>query len=110
MKVRQIVFTEKNKAELLTKEFDLKEDQVCVQTMFSTISPGTERANIIGDLHVNASKPAEAEAKFPRTVGYSSAGVVAAVGEDVSGIEIGDSVIADAVNRYNRKMAVVKGG
>lgn len=93
MKVRQIVFTEKNKAELLTKEFDLKEDQVCVQTMFSTISPGTERANIIGDLHVDASRPALAEAKFPRTVGYSSAGVVTAVGEDVSGIEIGDRVV-----------------
>lgn len=30
--------------------------------------------------------------------------------EAVLGIEIGDQVIADAVNRYNKKMAVVKGG
>lgn len=30
--------------------------------------------------------------------------------EAILGIEIGDTVIAEAVNRYNRKMAVVKGG
>ena len=30
--------------------------------------------------------------------------------ETVEGIEVGDKVIADAVQRYNSRMAVVKGG
>lgn len=55
MKCKQIVFTEKNKVELLT--VDVNEpapNEVMVETMVSTISCGTERANITGNPNVNA--------------------------------------------------------
>ena len=51
---KQIVFTEKNKAELLDAPSQaLKSDEVRVKTVFSTISTGTEKANIIGNPSVN---------------------------------------------------------
>ena len=50
---KQIVFTEINKAELLdTKMVSPLANQVKVKTMFSTISNGTEKANISGNANV----------------------------------------------------------
>ena len=47
---KQIVFVEKNKAELLDVESQtLRPNQVRVKTVFSTISNGTERANLTGN-------------------------------------------------------------
>ena len=87
MKCKQIVFTEKNKAELLT--VDVNEpapNEVMVETMVSTISCGTERANITGDPNVNAY--GGSEVVFPRTSGYNSAGVVVKKGSNVKSVEI----------------------
>lgn len=92
MKCKKIVFTEKNKAELLTA--DAREpaaNEVMVETMVSTISCGTERANITGDPNVNAR--GAAEVVFPRTSGYNSAGVVIKKGADVKSVDIGDRVV-----------------
>lgn len=92
MKCKQIVFTEKNKAELLT--VDLKEpapNEVMVETMFSTISCGTERANITGDPNVNAG--GASGVVFPRTLGYNSTGIVVKKGADVKSVDIGDRVV-----------------
>lgn len=92
MRCKQIVFTEKNKAELLT--VDAKEpaaNEVMVETAISTISCGTERANITGDPNVNAR--GASEVVFPRTSGYNSAGVVVKKGADVKSVDIGDRVI-----------------
>ena len=51
---KQIVFTEKNKAELIDVESQtLGANQVRVKTLFSTISNGTERANITGNPSVS---------------------------------------------------------
>jgi threonine dehydrogenase-like Zn-dependent dehydrogenase len=94
MEYKQIVFTAPGVAELLdVSEAPLGADQVKVQTVISTISNGTERANLIGDVNVNSTKPAEATARFPRTVGYSSSGIVLAVGEDVKDLAVGDRVV-----------------
>ena len=61
MEYKQIVFTAPGVAELLdVSEAPLGADQVKVQTVISTISNGTERANLIGDVNVNITKPAEA--------------------------------------------------
>lgn len=92
MECKQIVFTEINKAELLT--VDIKEpaaNEVMIQTMVSTISCGTERANITGDPNVNGA--GSSSVFFPRVSGYNSSGIVIKKGADVRSIDIGDRVV-----------------
>ena len=92
MDCKKIIFTEKNKAELLTEEVALPASgQVLIETKISTISSGTERANITGDPYVSVATTVP-NTKFPRSGGYSSAGVVTAVGSDVKSIKEGDRV------------------
>lgn len=88
---KQIVFTEKDTAKL--KEVDslpLLDNQVRVKTLFSTISNGTERANITGDPNVGIY--GAGKVSFPRFSGYSSSGVVVEKGSKVKGLDIGDKV------------------
>lgn len=92
MRCKQILFTEKNKAELIT--VDLREpadNEVMVETAVSTISSGTERANITGDPNVNAG--GESNVVFPRASGYSSAGIVVKKGGVVKRVDVGDRVV-----------------
>ncbi len=92
MKCRQIVFTQKNKAELLEKEVrEPESNEVMVKTMFSTISCGTERANLTGDPNVNAGRAAGIV--FPRSLGYNTSGVVVKKGKAVKSVDIGDRVV-----------------
>lgn len=94
MKSKQIIFTDVNTAELLeAEEKELGENEVLIKTAFSTISCGTERANIIGDINTDASRvPAENNARFPRMLGYSSSGIVEKVGSMVKSVSVGDRV------------------
>lgn len=88
---RQIVFTKKNTAELLpAKAVEPGEDQVMVRTMFSTISAGTERANLTGDANINIYTGSEVS--FPRYSGYSSSGIVVKKGRKIQDVEVGDQV------------------
>lgn len=92
MKNKQIVFTKKDTAELL--EVDYKNpsaNEVVVETAFSTVSCGTEKANITGDPNVAGNAPSSV--RFPRKSGYSSAGTVIAKGEAVNSTDIGDRVV-----------------
>ena len=92
MKVSQIVFTGINKAELIDKELPpMKAHDVRVRTAVSTVSAGTERANITGDPNVNPN--GASEVTFPRTVGYSSTGTVIEIGSEVTGVKVGDPVV-----------------
>ena len=92
MKIKQIVFTEINKAELIDAEIgEVFGKRVLVKTEISTISAGTERANITGDPNVNAN--GASGVIFPRTSGYNSVGVVVAVGEEVTSVAPGDRVV-----------------
>jgi len=92
MKCKQILFTDKNKAELVTVDVNEPADnEVMVETMVSTISNGTERANIMGDPNVNAG--GESKVVFPRALGYSSAGIVVKKGSAVKSVDVGDRVV-----------------
>ncbi len=93
--LKQIVFTKAYTAEYLAveeKSFEeLNPNEVVVKTFFSTVSAGTERANFIGEKAVSVFS--DAEVPFPRTVGYSSAGEVVAVGAAVTKVNVGDRVV-----------------
>ncbi len=92
MNYKQIVFTNVNQAELLSKTYgELPPDCVMVKTEISTVSSGTERANITGDPNVSAT--AASSVSFPRASGYSSAGTVIAVGEKVKSVTVGERVV-----------------
>lgn len=96
VQLKQIIFTKINTAELLdVGEFDsndLLPNQVMIKTEISTISSGTEKANVAGDPSVSsADKP---NVSFPRSVGYSSAGYVVAIGSAVKSVKVGDKAIA----------------
>ena len=92
-KIRQIVFTGPNTARIIdigTVDFDsIGNKDVVVKTHVSTISPGTERANLIGGENLG---PGSKAAKYPRYLGYSSSGIVVAVGSSVKSISVGDKV------------------
>ncbi|MBE6650065.1 MAG: zinc-binding alcohol dehydrogenase [Ruminococcaceae bacterium] len=88
---KRIVFTKPNTAELLDCDYVAPgPGQVVVETAFSTVSPGTEKANFIGDPNVAGSGPSNVV--FPRYVGYSSSGVIVEKGSGVTDFEIGDRV------------------
>ena len=93
MENKQIVFTKVNTAELLPAQVREPADtEVVVETVFSTISCGTERANITGDANISIYSEENPPVVFPRYSGYSSAGIVIAKGQNVKSVEIGDRV------------------
>jgi len=90
---KQIIFTQINKAELLEVESQpLGADQVRVKTIFSTISNGTEKANITGNPTIGIGVKPGSSVVFPRVAGYSTSGIVVEKGEAVNSLEIGDRV------------------
>ena len=91
MKIRQIVFTKPCVAELVETEIEAPDaNEVQVRLAVSTISSGTERANLVGN--PNVAIVGSGSVVFPRMAGYSSAGIVEAVGADAAGFKVGDRV------------------
>ncbi len=66
--------------------------QVLLETEASAVSPGTELAIYTG-IHQWLADPSRAWPKFPVTPGYSAVGRVAALGEGVHGVAIGERVV-----------------
>lgn len=90
MKNQSILFTSPGVAELVDMEMPvLNADEVLVKVMRTTLSAGTERANLVGEPNVS---PTKTEVKFPRQSGYSASGVVEAVGASVTDLQVGDRV------------------
>lgn len=106
MKTKQIVFTKINTAELTQKEYGQpRADEVVVETLFSSISCGTEKANITGDANVSIASGENTTVVFPRYSGYSSSGVVIAKGEAVKSVNVGDRVALSW--SYHKKINVM---
>ena len=94
MNRRCILFTEAGRAELVAEELDgPKTGEVLVRLVRSCISNGTARANLIGvsDAGVGIFSSGEGTT-WPRRCGYSSSGVVEALGDGVTGLSVGDRV------------------
>lgn len=92
MENKAIIFTAPNTAKIVDKGQipALAGKDVKVKTSFSTISCGTEKANITGD--PNVAPNGGSGVVFPRQLGYSSSGIVEAVGEQVTSVKPGDRV------------------
>lgn len=91
-----IVFTKKDTAELIDRPIpEIRPGYVLVKLVRSTISSGTERANLIGtpDGCVGiAGDVTSTKVTWPRQTGYSSSGTVIKVGEGVTSFKEGDRV------------------
>jgi 2-desacetyl-2-hydroxyethyl bacteriochlorophyllide A dehydrogenase len=104
MKTRAVVFAEPKRVEIREMETpDPKPDQVGIRTVFSGISQGTERWALTGRYgHYDH----DFSAYYPCSPGYQAAGVVDAVGSEVTDLHIGDHVFApgsrftDADHKY----------
>ena len=96
MKNQHILFTAPGVAELVDKALpEMKETDVLVRVARTSVSAGTEKANLIGDRVTfrGDNKP------FPRQCGYSAAGVVEAVGAEVTTVKVCDRVACSWSNQ-----------
>ncbi len=85
MKRRSIVFTALKKAEIIESELETRKPDpgyALLKTDYTLISPGTERANLLGLV----------DGKFPKTLGYSAIATVIEAGEG-SELEPGDRTV-----------------
>lgn len=93
--LKRIVFTGVKKAEYLTIDGvdidNIGETQVVVKSAYTTISTGTERANLMGDKNTTADKAVVS--RFPKVLGYNCAGEVVKVGSQVQSVKVGDRVV-----------------
>jgi 2-desacetyl-2-hydroxyethyl bacteriochlorophyllide A dehydrogenase len=81
--------------EITIESFEVPEPgpgQILVETEASAISPGTELAVYTG-IHQWLGDPTRTWPKFPFTPGYSAVGRVAALGEGVTGYNVGDRLV-----------------
>lgn len=109
MKNKYIVFTAPGIAELQENEIGAPgAGEVLVETVRSTISSGTERANLSGNPNISIAPGTPDMTKyFPRRLGYSCAGYVKEVGEGVTHVKPGDRVALcwTTHSQYNIKPA-----
>lgn len=88
MKTKQILFTAPEIAELIEVELgELNDDEVLIQTDYTVLSAGTEKANLLNTPNVVQ--------KFPKLLGYSGSGHVIARGKNVRDVQEGDRVLTD---------------
>ena len=92
MKNQRIVFTAPGVAELVDCPMpEVGANDVRVRVAISSISSGTERANVSGDPNISYVST-DQTVRFPRYGGYSTSGIVDAVGANVKSVKPGDRV------------------
>jgi L-iditol 2-dehydrogenase len=92
MRGRRIRFTGKGQVSVESFEVDSPApDEVLIETLYTTISPGTERAHLLAEVNT-----APHDRGFPFQPGYSNVGRIVSVGERVSHFKPGD-IVASAV-------------
>lgn len=90
---KQIIFTDVNVVQVQNHDVaDPAEGQVQVRLVVSSISSGTERANLMGSTTVSWNQPEQEKPIYPRYGGYSSAGIIEKVGPGVTKFQPGDRV------------------
>lgn len=93
MQSKNIVFIKEGTAQIKPEAVVMPQaGQVLVKLCVSTISSGTERANLTGSKTISPLLKDAEVAVFPRRGGYSSAGIVEQVGEGVTSVKPGDRV------------------
>ena len=86
MKSKQIFFTDLHKAELLEVEVrPIMENEVLIETEYTVVSGGTERANLL--LTENTGD------RFPKSLGYCGIGRIIEIGAEVKSVSVGDRVL-----------------
>ena len=93
MKIKQIVFPSKMKAEIVETEIPDTPgpEELLVENIYSLISPGTELA-MFTESHAGFPVPDFKYAKFPFYPGYTSVGRVLVTGEGIEHLKEGDLV------------------
>ena len=87
MKGRRVVWPSRATVEIEEFEFpSLGDNEILVATECTLISPGTERAFLLG--------LPNAQGRYPSYPGYSNIGVIIDSGRDVDGFKIGDRVVS----------------
>lgn len=88
MENREILFTKKNTAEVVSCPMPIiNEDEVLIETDYTVISAGTEKANITDAPNVSH--------QWPKRLGYSGSGRIIDVGSNVTEFKVGDRVLTD---------------
>ena len=99
MKTQAVVFPKPNQVAIWDMDApDPGPDQVGIRTVYSGVSQGTERWSFTGRYgHWDK----DYAAHYPCSPGYQAAGVVDAVGSNVSDLQIGDHVFAPGTRFLN---------
>lgn len=88
MIMKEIQFVAKGIAELVEKPLPkLEENSVLTKTLFTAISAGTEKANLLDEPNTFAYN------RWPKVEGYSGIGIVEKVGSKVTKVKPGDKVL-----------------
>jgi 3-hydroxyethyl bacteriochlorophyllide a dehydrogenase len=101
---RVVVFPEPGRIEFRSASLRKPgDDEVVVETRYSSISAGTERLLFGGKL------PGFPQLRFPLVPGYEAAGIVVAAGKDVSDVRVGDEVFVGGAMCYTDVAAAFGG-
>ncbi len=104
MNARAVVFEEAGRVDLRDVQLRTPEaDEIVVDTLFSSISSGTERLLFAGKL------PGMPQIRYPLVPGYEAAGTVVSVGSAVETINVGDQVFVGGSMCYTDVAAAFGG-